>query len=194
MKTGGRRGAWPAETIEGGSSMRATRILVLIAVLAVALAPNIGLACDKEGKNVADNGAKAGCTKTGCAKGAKAAVLAAKAEAGCQESAAALIAMAKEASCAKTAALAAKAEAGDQNAKKAIIAMYKASDEAEPSLAELATWAEQGCKHSAAALIARAKASDCAETKALAAKAEAGNEKSKAELIAMFKKGEETAK
>ena len=72
--------------------MRIKRALLLITVLAIVLAPSIGLACDKHG------GVE--CSVKACPKSAaKAATLASNAEAGCQKSAASLVAMAKESGC-----------------------------------------------------------------------------------------------
>ena len=167
---------------------------LLIAVLIVAAAPALGLACDAEKKAEATTASATPCAaKSGCPKSAaQAATLASNAESGCQKSAANLVAMAKDSGCSKTAALAAKAETGDEDAMKALIAMYKAepvvakSGDSEYTTAQLANGAAAGCQKSTAALIAAAKESGCPKTAALAEAAENGCEKSKAELIAKY--------
>ena len=82
--------------------MRKNTVIILLTVFALALAPAVGLACDKE---------KSGCPHE---KAAKLTALADHAEKGCEKSQAKLVAMAKDSGCEKTAALAAKAEAGDE--------------------------------------------------------------------------------
>ena len=73
--------------------MKLSKAIIILAMLALVLAPAT-MACDE-----AD-------------KAASAAELAAKAEAGCEKSAAALIAMMKESGCEKSAALAAQTGQG----------------------------------------------------------------------------------
>ena len=181
------------------------KVLLGIAVLAIVAAPVVGFACDSDKKieaTVASAGsapcaasetAGSGC----CAKNAKAAALAANAEAGCQKSQAAMLAMAKDSGCAKTSALAAKAEAGDEEAVKTLVAMYKAEPamaktDSQYTNAQLAEWAGAGCEKSTAALIAEAKASGCAKTSALAEAAEGGCQKSKEALIAKYSETEDS--
>lgn len=178
--------------------MRATKYgLLLIAVVALTLAPAVGLAgagcakhaADKDGQAVAAADEKPCCAGHGCARtAAHAAMLASKAEGGCEKSAKELVAVAKNIGCEKAAALAAKAEQGDKEAHEALIAMFSAATEeaGEPSLTMLASRASAGCDKSAAALIAAAQKAPCAQTSALAEKAAHGCAKSKAALIAMY--------
>lgn len=180
--------------------MRSKPIVPFLAILALILAPTVGLTCDKDkhAATAASAGA-AGDTKPCCAKGAAgsgcakgaghAAELAKAAEGGCEKSTAELIAYAKESGCPHSAALAAKAEAGDAEAKATLIAMTRsmAGGEAEPSMVQLAKAAEHGCEKSKAALIARAKTSGSPEAAALAAKAEGGCAQSTEALVALVK-------
>ena len=82
-------------------------IAIVFAVAILAAATTIGFACDKA------EGAEHKCwAKDNPEKAAKIAELAVKAEGGCEQSKAALIAKLKESDCEETAALAVKAEGG----------------------------------------------------------------------------------
>jgi hypothetical protein len=165
-----------------------------LAILALILAPTAGWTCDKNNATaaVAKAGCAKDCDKPCCNDAAKAAMLAANASGGCEKSAHALVAMAKNSGCDKTAALAAKAEAGDKEAMTALIAQYEHADTKsgesmdQPTTAQLAKWAAGGCQKSTKELIARAKASGCEKTAALAVAAEGGCQKSKQALIAQY--------
>jgi hypothetical protein len=102
-----------------------------------------------------------------------------------------LIALAKESGNEATVALATNSENGCEQSKAALLALAKdggiGGKAAPVSTAQLAVQAEHGCAKSAAELIARAKTSGNAEEVQLANRAEGGCERSKAALIAMSK-------
>jgi hypothetical protein len=179
--------------------MRFAKLAVPVALLAVAvvLVPAAVLAggadCARAKAASTASAEKPCCSghadtaTAGSSCGAKAELIA-KAKAGSEEAMASLIAMAKDSGCPIGTALAAKAEAGDQAAKEQLLDMCGAAHAAEPSPAMLASNAKMGCVKSAEALVALAKASGDEKSAALAAKAESGDEKAKAELIAMYEK------